>query len=618
MIDRLLQTPAFSGLGREVVAAIIDSGVIRTLRQGEPLFRPRDPYRQQVFVLCDGHMEMTRANGETADLWPGVFLGLSNYVDNHPYSSTAVAATDCTLLVLSGRTLATLEARYPALADVVNHILAERVRSRMAARHSPTGALSLPARSAMKAPMSTCSCHVSLREALRLMQERKVGSLGVMTESGELLGLFTYQSLAEALVTKGASPDDSIMNAACQTPYTIAPDAPLWKVEDTLERHGVKYLVVCEDNHPLGVISQSDVVRTLLAQQPAVLYRADDAPDAGTLRHLYENITQVAREAYETNRRASSAVRIISDAHLAIQRRCVELTLNKMIAEGNGPAPRRYAVLVMGSGGRREMLLNPDQDNGIILDDRDGPLSREEEQWFLLFAERLNPILEEAGYILCPGDIMARNPMFRQSLSGWKRQVSHMARYPNEKAARWSNIVFDFNTLYGDDDLTCLLREHVLTELGKRTALLEFMVEADAEGRPPLGWFNRLITNGDAEQKGKIDIKRNGLRIIADAARVYALSAGIANCNTGDRLRALVRQGVLNAELVDAVIIAHEELLDLLLDHQIRQKLAGRTPDKLINPDELPRPARDVLRVAMRAVKRFQDRLQGQFGRSAF
>jgi CBS domain-containing protein len=80
----------------------------------------------------------------------------------------------------------------------------------------------------------------------------------------------------------------------------------------------------------------------------------------------------------------------------------------------------------------------------------------------------------------------------------------------------------------------------------------------------------------------------------------------------------LVHQGVLNRDLVDSVLAAFDELLDLLLTHQITQVKAGIAPDKFINPETLPWQTRAVLRVSMRAVKRLQDQLQGQFGRTAF
>ena len=208
--------------------------------------------------------------------------------------------------------------------------------------------------------------------------------------------------------------------------------------------------------------------------------------------------------------------------------------------------------------------------------------------------------------------------MFRKTLSHWEDQIRHLVKHPNQKGARWSNIVFDFETLHGDDQLTHELRSFLLEQIQHNNKLLGFMVEDDAEGSPPLGFFNRLLTVDEGEYEGTIDIKRNGIRLIADAARIYALSAGLSSSNTIDRLQGLVRQGVLSNELVDSTIVAYEELLNVLLEHQISQRDAGMEPNKYINPQSLSAPERSTLRAAMRAIKRLQDKLQGEFGLSAF
>jgi CBS domain-containing protein len=209
---------------------------------------------------------------------------------------------------------------------------------------------------------------------------------------------------------------------------------------------------------------------------------------------------------------------------------------------------------------------------------------------------------------------MARNPMFHKTLAQWKHQISHIAKRPNEKAARWSNIVFDFRTLHGDDALTRDLRRHITDTLAVHPRLLQLMVEDDAEGRPPIGLFNRLLTSSEPGEKGKVDVKRNGMRIIADAARIFALRAGIFSCNTNDRLKALVRGDVLSGDFVATISAAYDELLDIVLTHQINQLQAGVPLDKQVAPDDLDTHAREALRVAMRAVKRFQDHLQDELG----
>jgi len=284
-------------------------------------------------------------------------------------------------------------------------------------------------------------------------------------------------------------------------------------------------------------------------------------------------------------------------------------------SEGLGPAPAPYALIIMGSGGRREMLLDPDQDNGLILDDGaadDGPVN----DWFKVFCERVNQHLDRSGYILCPGKIMANNPKYHKTLSQWQQQIRHIAQRPTEKAARWSNIIFDFETLYGDANLTRTLRNSVLEILDEQPRLMQFMVNDDAQGRAPLGWFNRLLTHEDPAGREIVDIKRNGLRIVVNAARILALNSRIATCNTHDRISALIRTGILSRDHGATIEAAHDELLEILLNHQIRQRRAGRVPDKNVAPGELLQPERESLRVAMRAVQRFQEKLQDTIGHS--
>jgi CBS domain-containing protein len=273
------------------------------------------------------------------------------------------------------------------------------------------------------------------------------------------------------------------------------------------------------------------------------------------------------------------------------------------------------------------MMLDPDQDNGLILADHPEKEAKEIDAWFHHFADRLNVNLDRVGYILCPGDIMARNPMYRKSLSEWKAQISRMTRNPNEKIARWSNIVFDFNAQYGDDRLARDLRAHLTEALHGNPGLLKFMTEDDAKGRAPVNWFNRLVTTDREDGSEIVDVKRNGMRIVANGARIMALGSGIGVCNTTDRIDALVRKGVLSDdfgatvsaaydELLDILLI--DELLDILLMHQLTQRRAGVPLDKEVAPGDLTAPAREALRVSMRAVKRFQERLQSEFGAVAF
>ncbi len=622
-----------TGEERAQVASVV---TLLSLKGGEYLFRAGEPYRKLVFIVLRGWVEQSWPSGGSDILGPGHFIGLSSAVQASSYATTARTLSSAVVLAAPADNLQQLEETCRPLANVAHRVIAERVRHRGAARHATSRALSVPCRSLMKSPLVTCGTDVTLSEGFRIMDERKIGSLGVTDTNGRLIGVLTYAGLSKAVLVDGARPEDNIMQVGCEEPRLVRPEAPVWEVEEILQDPAVKYVIVAEDGWPLGMISQTDVLKHLIAQQGLIYAEITRATDFTELVIQRRRLVSLASEALEQNREASAAVRFISEFHLALQRRCAELTYEEMEREGLRPPAVPFALIIMGSGARKEMMLNPDQDNGLIIADVPEATTKKAKKWFQSFSERVNQHLDELGYALCAGNIMARNPDFQKSLEQWKKQFSHVISQPTEKAARWAHVMLDFDTLYGDGGLTIELRNHVFSTLKENSRLLTMMVKDDSEGGPPIGLFNRLITlaepdpepeykhkgknkkRKDQGKKDKIDIKRNGLRILADAARIYALSAGIRMRNTRARLNSLVRQGVLSREAVASAEEAYETLMAMLLTHQIQQMERGEGPDKLVRPKKLTIIEHETLRMAMLVIKRFQQKLQADFGTVTF
>jgi CBS domain-containing protein len=613
-VQLLGETPGFRDLEPAVLEALLAGAAKRRLGAGESLFEVGQPFLDEVYIVRRGEIALKRANGDTDRATPGYLVGLSSYLGESPYASSATAADDTELLVLPASKLRDAERREPALFDAINRLIGTGLRARSVTASTATGGLTQSSASIMSAPVSTCPPDASIRHVLETMLRDNVGSLVVVDTAGRLAGLVTFRSLARRLAQPGVDPATEPAANALQPVMTVSGDTPLWQAQDIQERERSKYLVVTDDGRPLGMLSQTDIAHELRAHQSGLYPRIGQAQSHGELAEYYLGIDRIAERALETNRRARVAIRILSETHLAIQRRSLELTLAELESEGHGTPPIGYALIIMGSGGRRETMLDPDQDNGLILADHPRTEAKDIDAWFHHFGDRLNVNLDRVGYILCPGDIMARNPMYRKSLSEWKAQITRMTRNPNEKVARWSNIVFDFNTQYGDDSLARELRAHLTERIRDNPGLLKFMTDDDAQGQAPINWFNRLVTTDREDGSEIVDVKRNGMRIVANGARIMALKSGVDVCNTTDRIDALVRKGALSEDFGATVSAAYDELLDILLMHQLAQRRAGTPLDKEVAPRDLPAPAREALRVSMRAVKRFQERLQSEFG----
>jgi len=614
----LQQTPGFRDLDAATLQSLLARASKRSIGAGQTLFDAGEPFLGEVYIVRRGEIELRRADGRADTAIPGYLVGLSSYLGETPYASMAIARVDSELLVVTAPDLREAEARDATLFDAINRLIGTGLRARSISSRPFGGLLSRSAASIMSSPLSTCSPETGIRDALGAMLRDKVGSLVVVDTAGIPRGIATFRTIAQRLAESGIDAAREPVSNALQPAASVAKDMPLWQIQDIQEHERCKYLVVTDQDRAVGMLSQTDLVRELRASQSGPHALISQAENFDELAAHFHDIDRVAAAALETNRRARIAIRILSDVHLAIQRRCVELTLAEHEAQGHGTAPVPFALIIMGSGGRREMMLDPDQDNGLILADHPPTQAKNVDTWFAQFGDRLNVNLDRVGYILCPGDIMARNPMYRKTLSEWKSQISKMTQRPNVKVARWSNIVFDFNSQFGEDALVHQLRAHVNAELEKNPGLLKFMVEDDAHGRAPINWFNHLITSGRPDGVEVVDVKRNGMRIVANAARIFALKTGVSVCNTSERIHALVRQGIISEDFGATVASAYDELLDILLSHQLDQRRAGVPLDKEVAPQSLAAPARESLRVSMRAVKRFQERLQSEFGTALF
>ena len=608
----LSQTRSFRGLDRSALEVLVAAADTHRIEAGGALFREGEPFGNAVYVLYDGAMRQYRSTGFECDVHQGDFLALANYVDRTPFGSTVEAVSDCVVLSLAAETLEQLERNYPALFNCLNRIIAHKLRARSPVRDVNRGVLAQPVRSIMSRPV-TCPPETRLRDAMSLIRQRNIGGL-VVTDDNRLLGILTRASLAEAVLLQEARADEPVVPAAFQQAHTVEPDTPLWQVQEMQQHFGTKYVVVVDEEAPIGVVAQSDILRALIASPGVLTPHVAHAGDLQELAELKSRLVEEAADIREANHWARAAVRFLSETHLAIQRRVVALSLDWMRDQGHGESPVPFAILIMGSGGRKEMLLNPDQDNGLILADVPQVHEPPAQQWFERFSNHLNEGLAHVGYPLCPGGIMARNPVYRHTLAQWRKQVTSIADNPTESAARWSNIFFDFNTLYGDDTLTAALWRHVLETTASHPRLFTRMAADDARGRPALGFFHQLVATTWDDEGAHIDLKRNGLRLIADATRIFALQAGVRAQNTSDRLAGLVRLGAFSETFSTSVGDAYEALLDLLLAHQIEQARAGEAFNTLIDPKTLTEQNRATLRLAMRMVKRLQDRLQEAFG----
>jgi CBS domain-containing protein len=266
-----------------------------------------------------------------------------------------------------------------------------------------------------------------------------------------------------------------------------------------------------------------------------------------------------------------------------------------------GPPPCPYALLVLGSGARRESTLRTDQDHALVLADASRSGAGD---WFAALAERLATTLERCGLPRCPGDVMATNPTWRVPLGAWQDQFVRWIEQPDEEALLEAATFFDFRRVYGDLTAEQPLRRVIRGAAGNGR-FLGRLAAAAVRRRP----VSRFLGHWQGAHRGRVDLKAHGTAPIVDLARLFALEARCPETGTAARLHAAADQGRAGAAAI-GLLEAFDYLQQLRLSHQAACQAAGAPPDDVIALSELTALQRQRLKDAMHLVHICQERLR--------
>src|SRR5690554_1630795 len=347
----------------------------------------------------------------------------------------------------------------------------------------------------------------------------------------------------------------------------------------------------------------------LLAPLCQVLDALDASPDLAAAHALQPRLAEALQRLDLPAWRISQ---LISDHNELLYRRAIQLSLNDMEAQGWGQPPVAYCVLTLGSAGRHESLLGPDQDNAMIVADYPDARHNEIDGYFQSLGERFTARLDEAGIPLCNGHVMARWPMWRKRLSEWREQLSLWTRDRRVKRVQQSNILLDFRPVFGSRGLSDSLADHV-AELMPRAGLFLHEMASLLDDLPvTLNRFGRLAADDEgAPHPNALNLKRQGLLPLINAVRLLSLRHEARSPDTRLRLSALTAQQVLTTSQGRAGSQALDRLQQLLLEAQLMSLKAGGAADGWIDMSRLEEDQRLLLRHDMQTIRSLTRLAQG-------
>lgn len=459
----------------------------------------------------------------------------------------------------------------------------------------------------------------SCGEMIERLVATRAGCAVVVDPNGRPIGIITERDIALRLIYR-VPPTTPVEEVMTRPVMTIRRREYLYHAISWLRRHGLRHMPVVDRHGRLvGLIYLHDA---LAAASQQLMGQIDRLSQEGTLEGLKEvKAAQIdlAEELFADNLPATEIQQLLTRINNDMYRRIGEAALKQMAAEGWGEPPVVAVAITMGSGGRGENYLFPDQDNGFIIADYPDAEHGRIDTFFLELAERLCRDLNEIGIPYCNGYCMAVNPLWRKTLSQWIAQIRLWGRKRNFVAIRLSDIFFDFQPVWGDAELAHQLRAAVTDMVRQNQGFLSEMCRDKADHNVALGVFGGFVT--EREQKdylGQVNLKYTGLIPLVESIRLLALREGVEETSTLERMRALHAKGVLTANDRDDLIAAFSLITDILLRKQIRDYRAGRRVSYFVAPEVLTRRQRSALLDSLKSIHQMRKRVQMEFTAELF
>ena len=587
----------YDSLPRNELVRVATSFGRREYRAGERIYEADEPLKG-LYLIKRGSVEVTDRNGVLVSiLGPRNTFGERGLLRDGLAVTTAAAVEPSVVLLLPEAEWRRLIAGVPAFERFFN-------RSRPAETRG-TDLSTLKVSDLMARMPVTLSPEASVTEAARIMRDQHISSIAIMRDEA-LLGLVTTRDLTERVLAAELPGTTMLQQVMTADPITLTPDALGSDILHTMLERGIGHVPVVQDGKLKGIITQTDLTR-FQAVSSALLVRDVAACETpGEMAEVTARIPRLLVQLVAANNAHEVVTRLITDIADTVTRRLLKLAEAQL-----GPAPVPYLWLACGSQGRQEQTGVSDQDNCLIFDDAVTPGDRD---YFKALARFVCDGLNTAGYVYCPGDMMATAERWCQPKSVWRRYFRGWIDTPSPEAQMLASVMFDLRPIGGTPALFRDLQEETLSLASKNSIFVAHMISNSLKHHPPLGLLRGFATVRSGEYKNHIDMKHNGVVPVTDIARVYALRGELTEVNTRARIEAAEDAGVVSVSGARDLIEAYDLIAALRLENQAALVKAGRKPDNYLAPSDLSDFERSHLRDAFVVVRTMQSALSQRSG----
>ncbi len=548
------------------------------------------------------------------DMYGGISILLNNGISIRTLRITE----DSWLYILPKKVLLKICSQHEAFTEFFTDTFGKRMLDRsyaeiISSNFKPRGDsgqfFNLPVDNIYNQELVYCDQDLPIRAAAAVMSEHNSSSIFIHKPGADFVGVVTDNDLRKKVTATGfdiLKPVSEIMSSPL---CTISSNALVFEALMEMMKRNIKHLAVRNaNNEVVGVITNRDLLK---AQGQSPFFIVREIARARFINQIVQirlHIPKLIQTLINTGAKAKNITRFLTTVSDAILQKIIGFAFDEM-----GPAPAKFVFLVMGSEGRKEQTLKTDQDNAILFEDVNAKSRKEVMKYFLKFGEKVCNWLDQAGYALCKGDVMAKNPKWCQPLGIWKNYFSQWIHKAEPEALLQASIFFDFRGVYGDMALIDELRRHLFGSLEGWPGFFRHLSENALYFTPPIGFFRNFLVESKGQHRDTFNIKA-AMQPVVDYARIYALRHQIEETNTFERLNQLLAQKKISLQEHNDLNTAYSYLMQQRFVAQVKTVIAENSePDNYVNPKQLSRIEETMLKEIFKRIEKFQAKLSFDF-----
>ncbi|MEM4397659.1 MAG: CBS domain-containing protein [Candidatus Woesearchaeota archaeon] len=116
----------------------------------------------------------------------------------------------------------------------------------------------------MSKPVKKISKDLTIREAVKIMDENNIGILPVV-ENEKPIGVITERDILRRVVAKNENLDNKVETIMTKNPVTIEHDATILEATRLMSENGFRHLLVLKSGKLVGIVTAKDVIEVLSA-----------------------------------------------------------------------------------------------------------------------------------------------------------------------------------------------------------------------------------------------------------------------------------------------------------------------------------------------------------------